>query len=262
MTINVTHTTIPVSWELKTMDWGFMVSIFLMVVFGIATIVLTIKLTRRKKPVWAYTTKKIIGLGTSAPRNLKLYFRKSSITNVYRTTFVVFNKGEKAIRKEDVTKRITVSFVGAKILEKPSIRPSNKEIRLSAKRVSRGQDSKVELDFSYLDHNDGVIVEVLHTEYKDIKCTGNILEAGEPRYIGEFNPHRPEGFWAAIVMLTLFSAMIVWMWFDAMAGAAQATTDWITFSLLSLFTAIDIYLAIAGIIRLRRYMQFRRWSNL
>lgn len=243
------------------MDWELIGIILALIFFG-STTILAIRLAKRKKLVWAYKTEEIIGLKTSTPRDLKLFFKNKPVTNVYRTTFIVFNKGEIAIRKEDVTKRITVSFSGAKILERPSIRPSNDEVKFSAKRISRGQDSAVELDFSYVDHNDGAIVEVLHTKYKDIKCTGNILEAGEPRYIGEFNPHRPEGFYGAIVLLILFSAMLAWMWFNTVSGAVQTTIDWNAVAILALFTAVFIYFTSYSIRSLLRYMQFRRWGKL
>lgn len=243
------------------MDWG-LIGIILAIIFFGSTAILAIRLAKRKKPVWAYTTEKIIGLGTSAPRDLKLFFRKRPVTNVYRTTFIVFNKGEKAIRKEDMTKSITVSFRGATILEKPIIRPSSDEIRPSVKRISRGQDSAVKLDFSYIDHNDGTIVEVLHTKYKDIECTGNILEVGEPRYIGAFTPHRPEGFYGGLVATILFTAVLVWLWLDTIQVGTQIEIDWVVLGALIFITFGYIYFIIYGIIRrLFRYMIFPSWSR-
>jgi len=176
------------------MDWG-LIGVILAIVFGVATIILSIvaiRQARRKKPVWAYATKKLIGLGTNAPPELKLTFNDEPINNVFRTVFIFFNRGNEAIRKSDVTRSVTVRFSGATILRQSDVRPSKDDLGLVTKRIISGQDSVIELDFPYLDHNDGAVLEVLHTEYKGIECIGNILEAGKPHYIGEFVPYRPK----------------------------------------------------------------------
>lgn len=244
------------------MDWGFIATIFLMVGFGIATIVLTIKLIKRKKPVWAYTTEKIIGLGTNAPRDLKLFFRKKPVTNVYRTTVIIFNKGEKAFLKKEVTKSITVSFIGATILSKPIVKPSSGEIKPVAKRISRGKDSAFELDFSYMDHTDGVVVEVLHTECKAIECTGNILEAGTPRYIGAFTPYRPGDFYSGIAVSVIFTIVLAWMWLDTILGISQVEMDWIMIGILAFLTSVYIYFIVFIVVRrILRYKIFPNWCR-
>ena len=72
------------------MDWGNTTSIILAVI-AVALTIATIYLIRRKKPVWAYTTTKVIGLGTDAPAELKLLFNEKQVLEVYRTELIFFN---------------------------------------------------------------------------------------------------------------------------------------------------------------------------
>jgi len=67
----------------------------LTIVFGfvaVASIIVAIRLARRKKPAWAYTTTKVIGLGGDAPAELKLVFNDKIVPDVYRTYLIFFNK--------------------------------------------------------------------------------------------------------------------------------------------------------------------------
>ena len=96
------------------MDWRFLVTIIITVVLGIITIFLALKLIKRKKPVWARNTTKIIGIGTNAPPELKMTFHGQSVDNVYRTVFIFFNRGTETIRKADVAEAVAIHFEGAK----------------------------------------------------------------------------------------------------------------------------------------------------
>lgn len=174
------------------MDWGTVLSITLVIALFIVSTILALKLARKKKPVRAYKSKKIISLGTNAPPELKLTFNDRPVTDVYRTTFIFFNKGNEAIRKSDVTKKITVHFGGAEILREPSVKATSKEeIEFLVKQVVKDGDNAIELDFLYLDHNDGAIVDVIHTTCEQIDCRGNIIGAKEITNIGEFEESRP-----------------------------------------------------------------------
>ena len=102
------------------MDVGLIVTLVFTVIFGFTTIFLTVYLFRKQfskqEPVWAFYTTKIIGLGSDAPKELALTFNGKPVSEVYRTLFLLFNRGKKAIRKEDIAKPITVHFENSKIL--------------------------------------------------------------------------------------------------------------------------------------------------
>ncbi|MBA7680695.1 hypothetical protein ES703_89016 [subsurface metagenome] len=188
------------------MDWGLIGTI----VFGIVAIILVVMRARRKKPVWAYNTTKIIGLGTNPPPELKLAFNGRPVNEVYRTTFILFNQGREAVRKEDVYKKATIRFKGAEILREPTIKATSKDaIKFSAKRVVKSGENSIELGFKYLDHEDGAVVEVIHTANEDVFCEADIVGAKEIVNIGEFETshHRLLGIRAGI--FTLIGIVII-----------------------------------------------------
>lgn len=189
------------------MDWWIIVTIALAVGGIISTVILTLKLQKNKKPAWAYKTEKIIGLGTDAPPELELLFNKRPVDEVHRTTFIFFNRGTQAIRKDDVTEDIAILFKGAKILRDPIIRARSKQANeLMAKWVVNKEGQYlIQLDFKYLDHEDGAVVEVLHTLSERISCVGNVIEAKDIADIGEFWAHYPP---SGIRLITIFTIAI------------------------------------------------------
>lgn len=148
---------------------------------GSLSIFLIVKYSRKKKPVWGYETRRIIGLGSNAPPELKLFFNNKIVEDVYETKVIFLNRGNDVIRKEDVSDNITIEFKGCKVLREPSLVPNRDVIRFTQKLITKEEYSLVQLDFLYLDHNDGAVVEVLHTKCEEITCSGNIIgtEIGE-----------------------------------------------------------------------------------
>ncbi|MFC1963843.1 hypothetical protein ACFLV1_00505 [Chloroflexota bacterium] len=233
------------------MDWGLIGTVFA-VIFGFTTIYLTIKLKKRRKPVWSYKTTKIIGLGSDAPTELKLLFNDKQVLEVYRTLLVFFNMGNTSIRKEDVSDVISVRFKGADFLRDAyAMVVGKRENRVEI--VNRDTNS-FEIYFSFLDHNDGVIVEVLHTKYEQIDCGGYILEAGKPRYIGEFKPQRPEGFKTLMAMFAVLAVGLLWGLVSSIATAIQEPGSWGDTAGIVFLVGILIFSVLYS--RPRRFLQF------
>lgn len=230
------------------MDWG-LIGIILAIVFFIATIVLGLRLTRRKKPVWASVTNEIIGLDTDAPAELKLSFADKSVRDAYRTIFIFFNKGREPIRKNDVAEDIVIHFKGADILQQPDIlKPSKEAIEFSAKQIVKDGDKAIELSFRYLDHNDGAVVEVLHTKHQAITHSGDIIGADRIRYIGEFLPPSPPDLRRLLRGYGMLGLLGV-----VMLVIAEDVPIMLAFLLL-----IGILI---GIPTFRRYIKFPKWSG-
>ncbi|MHA1287167.1 MAG: hypothetical protein ACTSPB_07145 [Candidatus Thorarchaeota archaeon] len=195
------------------MNWTLL-SIILAIVFFTSTIILTRRLTKKKKPAWAHETTKIIGLGSDAPPELKLSFAMKPISDVYRTIFIYFNRGNETITKAHVTETIAIHFEGADILRKPTILATSKK----ANKVTVGQSTKdgdnvIALQFFYLDHNDGVLVEVLHTASQNIRCSGNIMGTDKIEDMGKFIPPSSKRFFRrigpVIVIVSIFLVFIL-----------------------------------------------------
>lgn len=194
------------------MDWGFIIGTLLAIIFFITTVILALKFAKKKQPVWAYKTTKVIGLGTNSPPELKLTFDGKPVSDVYRTLFILFNRGTETIRNNDVVEKVAIHFKGAEILREPTIKVvSNEAIGLSAKQVVKDGDNSIELDFLYLDHEDGTVVEVTHTESEDVRCSGNIIGTKEIVNVGEFEESYPRslGTWSIISLAVAIIAICV-----------------------------------------------------
>ena len=249
------------------MDWGLIQTV-LTTVFGIiavVSIIIALRLARRKKPVWAYITTKIIGLDTKAPTELKLVFNDKVVPDVYRTICIFFNRGNDTIRRDDVTDKISVLFSGAQMLRDPyAMLISSAENRLSTKPIAQGNDSGAEIDFLYLDHNDGVVIEALHTKCDQIKCEGNIMGAGKPRYIGEFVPHRDKLSGRKVIAYAISAliplVLIVPMFF--MAEGTESLQHGIWYYVWVLSAAWWGYCGILIAQNYLRYAKFPKWSVL
>jgi len=157
------------------MDWEFIVTICVAVAFGAVSIVLALRLAKKKKPVWASNTMHIVGRGTDAPEELKLYFGNKQVEDVYRSRVAFFNRGNETIRKEDITEAIIIHFPDAEILTFPNVLHRSKQAIGFSVENSFVDESAVCVDFTYLDYHDGGVFEVLHTGTSDIACKGNII---------------------------------------------------------------------------------------
>jgi len=177
---------------------------------GIIAIVLTIKWRNKKEYTWAYKTEKLIGLGTDAPSELKLSFNGKEIPEIYRTSLIFFNRGNVTIKQDEVTDPIRISFKESELLQinQP---PKVNKIQTRVKVISNGTNG-FQIEFLYLDHNDGVVIEILHTKCDDIICEGNIMGAGAPIYAGEFSVQRPQRFRPRLI------SHIIYMLYPLMAG--------------------------------------------
>lgn len=173
------------------MDWE-LIGIVFAVIFFSTTVILTLKYRRVKKLVWSYTTKKVIGLGSDTPPELQLIFGEQRVSDVYQTAIIVFNAGSDSLRKDDVTEDVTVHFRGAKILRQPTnIAKSKEAIQFTPRAVNDNNGFSIKFDFLYLDHDDGAVVEVLHTKSENLSCSGNIIGVKKIKYREDFRPHRP-----------------------------------------------------------------------
>lgn len=260
LTVGIERASMLFSWGLKTMDWGLVTSI----IFGLIIVVLTIvaiRTARRKKPVWAYSTRHIIGRDAEAPPELKYIFGTKEVTEVYKTTIIFFNMGNDKfcgdlvpIGSSDLNEAVIIKFEGAEILRPPSVQTRSKGVanNFSAEQI-KDAPSAIQLHFQILNHNDGAIIDVWHTKCADVE-----IPNAEITRLKAFARKWPEGFYGGFVIAILFAAMLVWMWLDTVS---QAELDRGFVVSLACFTSAYIFFIGTGIRRLLRYIQFPRWSR-
>jgi len=239
-----------------------LVTIIITVALGIATIVLALKIVKKRQPVWAYKTTKIIGLGSDAPPDLELTFNEQPVSDVYRTRFILFNKGNEAILKENVTESIIIQFKGAEILRQPDIKAKSKEaIKFSAKQVVKGGYNSVEVNFLYLDHDDGAVVEVLHTASEEISCTANTVGARQIKNIGAFEPTPAKGQRERIIIsLVMVIALFGLLLYQLLSSPSDFVKDPWNFVMLVLLSIVFIAISTRKPSPYFHHRKFPRWS--
>lgn len=234
----------------------------LTVVFGIIaiiSIVVAVRLARRKKPSWAIDTQKIIGLETGAPPELKLYFGEESINDVWRTIIVFFNKGNESIREGDISESIIVHFRGAHILREPIINESSKEaIRFTAKQIIQDGDDSIKVGFRYLGRNDGATIEVLHTEAKSIFTTGDVMDAEIVKLHGYESYQLRPSIKGAIISFVVIACAIV----GVVLGLYYNIDDNALYIVAGIIGGASIGTIQNFITKYVRYKRFPSWSRL
>ena len=240
-----------------------MIGLVATIIFGIVaiiSIIVAVELARKKKPVWAYRTEQVIGLGTNAPSELKLTFNDKQVSSVFRTILVFFNRGNEAIRSEDVTDNVNFLFRGAEILREPGFKASKPQICMDTIRVTQNSGDAVKLDFKYLSHNDGVAISVLHTKCDGIKCEGNIIDSKEIQNIGNLPISYPRVI--NIIIRTAPSLFLLIFGIVTLITSAFIANKQETF----LAFLLPIMLILAGLVGIRDFLpyfkarRFPKWS--
>lgn len=251
------------------MIWGIVISASVGIIAIIVAVIFGLKSLKSKKPACAHKTTKIIGVGTDAPSELELLFNKRPVDEVHRTTFIFFNMGAQAIRKDDVTEDIAILFRGAEILRVPTIKARNKEPnKLVAKSVvnTEGQHL-VQLDFLYLDHEDGAVVEVLHTPSEQISCEGNIIEAKAVANLGEFEEARPWPVLNRSIMTLVLAAAFVGLglfwWFRISPSSPEMGLAFAVVLSAGVSVALGLFIGflVSGLPQYLRCRKFPSWAR-
>lgn len=232
-------------------------------VLGIITIWLMVQAANKRQPIWASRTMHLIGLEPDIPEQVKIVFDDKPVSIVFRTEFIFFNRGRMVIQEADVARKITVYFAGATILAEPSWRSNRPEIEFKPRRLLKDGEHVVELDFRYLAHNDGAVVEVLHTEIESDnglpRPSGSFVAGEEIVSLKEFDPFRfrdwidkykKPGNFIPIGALTVFLGFI--------ASLAVTRDD---LSYLSLPLSFLGLLIIVTLQRYRRSQRFPKWAT-
>jgi len=245
------------------MDWRFWVPIISTLVFGIATVVLALKLVKKKQPAWAYTTIPILGIDSKTPPELKLVFDGRSVDDVYRTLVIFFNAGNQTIEASDVRKQITLVFKNAKILREPKLYANDTATEFSVEWSSSGEYSEVKLGFKCLDHNDGAVMEVIHDGKGEVSCDGRIKETKEIAFLGKFTPpdlrRLPGYIIAGFVVSGVWFAMVVGL---AIAGGVDLIAKPVEVAMIAVLFGMGVYLLWQNIARLLARRRFPAWSAL
>lgn len=244
------------------MDWG-LVQTILNVVLGITAVafsIVAIRGAKRKRPVWCYRTRHIIGREAEAPPELKLMFGSKEVGDLYKTTIVFLNMGNDIINRSDTAEKITIHFGDAEILKEPVVRATREKIGFSAKQVDNDEKNVVQLDFEWLGRHDGAVMEVWHNNSTSVTCSGEFKNVRMTQ-LKEPVMARPQDFRANIFAAAASLAFIGLIWRDVILDITTPGVDW-TLGGGAIILTIMVGMLIAKIFpRLFRYMTYPSWAR-
>lgn len=165
---------------------------------GIVIAVLTYLWTRRRTSLaYVYLGEHLLGSASDAlPPEIVVQYNGISIPRLTKSILILWNSGENTINGEDIVAKDPLRFhVGGdgRNLAAVILKSTRAVNDFSILKPPDGDVSEMEFTFNFLDKNDGVVVEVLHTSADrkpSIKGTLKGLPQGF-RNLGQFTRPKP-----------------------------------------------------------------------
>lgn len=140
-----------------------------------------IKSNKVKLPYYAISSHNIVRDLVSSIDLLKVLYDRERIENLTATKIAFWNAGNDTIKREDISVPLTVTVKKGHILKAQKLHEVEEENGFSIP-ISKDK-SHINLDFNYLEKNQGVIIQLLHTgkSDQDILIKGHIMGFGIPK---------------------------------------------------------------------------------
>lgn len=157
-------------------------------IIGVAGIIigayLYFKAKREKRPCYICVTYPLIEGMVGALPEIRVLYGDKSVERVTVSRFYFWNAGKETIRKTDITPAAPLSIrlaVEGEILDAQIIHQTEPACmcRLGEKVISPESPTLLPISFDYLDHNDGLIIQIVHNGPSNIKTSmsGKIIGA-------------------------------------------------------------------------------------
>lgn len=155
---------------------------FVIGIIGIFIGIYTLLDKKEKLPHYAITSNNIIRDYVSMFKLLDIKYSDQEIKNFTITKIAFWNKGRETISKEDVVKSDPISIrvkEGYNILDKEIIGTNEDTNNFSLQESV--DKSSVDINFDYIDKNNGIVIQILHTgkSSDDIEFCGRIKGVGK-----------------------------------------------------------------------------------
>jgi hypothetical protein len=145
-------------------------------ILAVIGIILQIKSNKKKELVYAIRSNNLISGSFSNLENLTISYKDQKIGNLTVSQILFFNRGNDTITKQDL---MTIHHLGissdgevldARVIEENYF-PNNIKLR------HKNNSKDVYIDFDYLDHNHGTIIQIIHTGLSsdDLMVHGSII---------------------------------------------------------------------------------------
>lgn len=199
--------------NIGTNPWLTVLSLIVAIIGIILTIIFYFKSKKVKSPCYAIRSNNIIKDFVSKFEALEMRYAGQVIKNLTVSKIAFWNTGGETIDKDDIIRAdpIVISIKNDfKILDFKIIAMDNKTNNF---QLARNEDqSNVNINFDYIDKNDGIVIQLIHTGYSnnDIDIHGRLKGAGEIIFTDlRLLPKRLQMFEAVIWTLSLFIILTI-----------------------------------------------------
>jgi hypothetical protein len=135
--------------------------------------------SEKKSPQYMYETTKKIQRSKDAPDDIEVLYKGEKVESINSTLLWFWNSGRKPITKEDIPESQTIKIKlksdgDIEILDVSLLKTSREVIEATVQKCS---PDTFELKFNFLDHKDGIALEILHTGTIEttVEISGTIL---------------------------------------------------------------------------------------
>ena len=122
----------------------------------------------------------IVSRGQKRIKKLDVFFDNKSVDNVVVSQIVIWNNGNKTIKREDIASLgpFTIKATnGTEILNADIVYESDS---LYCFKIDKANQNVITLDFEYIDSNRGIVIQLIHTGSSvdfDVSCS---IKGGNP----------------------------------------------------------------------------------
>ncbi len=177
---------------------------------------------KRIKPVYIMRSTGLLQESISNLDGLKIEFDNHRIGNLTVTNVAIWNAGKKTLHQSDVSSNEKISIKpknGILVYRYSVLKESNPSNGVNLK-TSKDNSAVVEIDFEYLDNNEGIAIQLIHSGKSsiDIEVLGSIkgfgrIKSNEGEFktevmtnilespIGKLRPNKEDKKWIFILMV-------------------------------------------------------------
>jgi hypothetical protein len=164
--------------------------LFAATLFGIiSTVFFGFKSLKRKLPILEIKNSNLINNFASKYNGVKIDLNGVVCENLTSTKIIFWNKGRETVTRSNVPDLDKIKIIpkeGIRIFSAEIIRVANEINNFSLKNINNF--SEIEIDFDYIDKDEGVAIQILHSgeggENEDLIIKGSVMGFGKIRNKG------------------------------------------------------------------------------
>lgn len=187
-------------------------------ILAIIGIYLQIKSTKKKEPVYSIKSNNLLSGSSSTLENLTVAYKDQKVENLTVSKILFYNRGTETITSQDIDtiNHLKISSETCKILDGSILQTTNMSNNFQVRYENKTE--YVYIDFDYLDKNQGVVIQIVHTGLSsddlyvngDIKGIQKLIHVA-PEKFEKLKPAAPMPTRdKSILSIATFVALIFW----------------------------------------------------